>query len=745
MTTASDSMPPGAEQERFPRPLRVLHWAIAALVAVQFSLILIFKNLQALNFGAAVLKLHEQCGLLVLALILVRFALAFRYRAPRNKQSGLPAWQRSAARLAHTALLIVLAAQPILGLMTAWARGEQISFLGIVPLPAPFELSNQTEVMLHGYHARLAYLMLGLLVVHIGAVIYNRQVHRQSVIERMLPEPQSGRFANRIPLFTQLLLCFGGILTLTMGAGLYGAHKYSEFHNLRISFEDNVVTKLDALRDAQLAARDMIAAPSPETAAMIRDTLRDAIPAMREEGGLPDARKALTGFERIADGTGSPALIKEASTALDYAVMGLAMDVFQRRLEITQLAAEGHDMIVLMLAPTLMLGALIAFLLSRSILTALGHARRMVASAASGASEQEEKLEISGMGEFAVLLRDISAMEHTLIDRERRRHDAEALKNRQIVKALAGGLSALSEGRLSYRITEPLPHSIEQIRQDFNNTMASLAEAMQEITDSAHLIDANAETVRAAGENLAKRSERQASDLNATVEIFGNMSSSVTQSSEDATQSREVMGRVSEATQETSAAFDQTMAAMGEVETSSQAIVEIIALIDQIALQTNMLALNAGVEAARAGDAGKGFAIVAGEVRILANRSAEAADQIRHMLESTSENVATCSGLVERSGAAIKEMQANIASVDELVANIVRTVEKQAGEIRAMNGSIQLIDGTVQENAAMAEETNAALSGICLSTAGLKDLVARFDTGVEEMGLPAPRKQRRAA
>jgi methyl-accepting chemotaxis protein len=170
------------------------------------------------------------------------------------------------------------------------------------------------------------------------------------------------------------------------------------------------------------------------------------------------------------------------------------------------------------------------------------------------------------------------------------------------------------------------------------------------------------------------------------------------------------------------------MAAMSAIERSSQEIDRIIGLIDSIAFQTNLLALNAGVEAARAGDAGKGFAVVATEVRALAQRSADAASEIRTLIATSSREVAGGVSLVSRTGEAITAMVGRVGTLATLVGEITEATQAQSLSLDQVSTAVSGMDGMTQRNAAMVEETAAAARSLADEAGELAAAVARFRT-----------------
>jgi methyl-accepting chemotaxis protein len=168
---------------------------------------------------------------------------------------------------------------------------------------------------------------------------------------------------------------------------------------------------------------------------------------------------------------------------------------------------------------------------------------------------------------------------------------------------------------------------------------------------------------------------------------------------------------------------------MNAIEESSGQISQIISVIDEIAFQTNLLALNAGVEAARAGEAGRGFAVVASEVRALAQRSAEAAREIKGLIVSSGERVTEGAALVQQTGQALERIVSQVNEVNRLVLDIAASAQEQASGISQVNTTIGLMDRATQQNATMVQEATATTQSLAEKAAELADAIGRFKLG----------------
>ena len=242
---------------------------------------------------------------------------------------------------------------------------------------------------------------------------------------------------------------------------------------------------------------------------------------------------------------------------------------------------------------------------------------------------------------------------------------------------------------------------------------------------TAQVSAAAAEIARGSGD-LAQRTEEQASALEETASSMEELTGTVKQSAENAGQANRLAGAARAQAEQGGQVVEQAVAAMGAIHQSSKKIADIIGVIDEIAFQTNLLALNAAVEAARAGEQGRGFAVVAGEVRKLAQRSADAAKEIKALITDSVAKVEGGGQLVERSGQTLQEIVVSVKKVSDIVAEMAAASREQASGIEQVNKAILQMDQTTQQNAALVEQTAAASHAMGEQAQHLQQLMAFF-------------------
>ncbi len=298
-----------------------------------------------------------------------------------------------------------------------------------------------------------------------------------------------------------------------------------------------------------------------------------------------------------------------------------------------------------------------------------------------------------------------------------------------VVGEIGAGLSKLSGGDLTYRISRDFPGKYLELRDDFNAAMEQLSEVMTTIAAATSTIHSGSGEISQASDDLSRRTEQQAASLEQTAAALDEITATVKKTADGANHARDVVGKAKSDAEESGEVVKTAVGAMTEIEESSKQISQIIGVIDEIAFQTNLLALNAGVEAARAGDAGKGFAVVAQEVRALAQRSADAAKEIKTLIQTSSGQVAQGVDLVARTGDALNRIAGQVAELDGIVRDISGSAQEQATGLSQVNTAVNQMDQVTQQNAAMVEETTAAAHHLSAEARSLSSMMARFELG----------------
>ncbi len=334
-----------------------------------------------------------------------------------------------------------------------------------------------------------------------------------------------------------------------------------------------------------------------------------------------------------------------------------------------------------------------------------------------------EKLRLEGM----------TAEQHKQAEEERRRNEAaraEAAKQLGfVVDSLAGGLDRVSHGDLTVRLDQPFPTEYVKLQQDFNAALGKLQDAMASIVRTTHGIKSGTGEISQAADDLSKRTEQQAASLEETAAALDQITATVRKTAEGARHAQTVVMTAKTGAEESGEVVRGAVTAMNEIEQSAKQISQIIGVIDEIAFQTNLLALNAGVEAARAGDAGKGFAVVASEVRALAQRSADAAKEIKGLISASTAQVDNGVELVGQTGKALDRLMTQVGEINGVVSEIAASAQEQATGLAQVNTAVNQMDQVTQQNAAMVEQSTAASHSLAGEAQQLATLIARFEVG----------------
>jgi len=310
-----------------------------------------------------------------------------------------------------------------------------------------------------------------------------------------------------------------------------------------------------------------------------------------------------------------------------------------------------------------------------------------------------------------------------------------------VVESLGAALAELAEGDLETGLYIEVAPQFAKLKADFNSAASTLKSTISLVKKGAGSIKLGTDEISQASDDLSRRTENQAASLEETAAAVKEITDTVNKTARGATHARETVSVAKADAEKSGEVVRRAIEAMNGIESSSKQISQIIGVIDEIAFQTNLLALNAGVEAARAGDAGRGFAVVASEVRALAQRSAEAAKEIKGLISASTGQVAQGVQLVGETGLALTRIVTQVAEINSIVTQIAASANEQAHGLEQVNTAVNEMDQVTQQNAAMVEEATAATQTLAQQTEELASLVSRFKTGNDAVVEIAPRRE----
>jgi methyl-accepting chemotaxis protein len=330
----------------------------------------------------------------------------------------------------------------------------------------------------------------------------------------------------------------------------------------------------------------------------------------------------------------------------------------------------------------------------------------------------------------AVEHRQLAEAERLKVEDERRRNAearaATAESSARAVKALGYGLKKMSEGDLTVLLDEGFTDLNRQLKDDFNTAIARLRETIEAIATSTRDVTNASEEISGSTTDLSQRTEQQAASIEQTSASMEEIAATVKKNAESAQSANQSAAKARDVADHGGQVVAKAVEAMAGIETSAGKISDIIGVIDEIARQTNLLALNAAVEAARAGDAGRGFAVVASEVRTLAQRSSQAAKDIKDLITNSNGQVKAGVNLVNQAGMALAEIVESIKAVAAVVSDIAGASIEQASGVNEVNKALAQMDEVTQQNSALVEENAATAKTLEHQAKAMDERVAFF-------------------
>jgi methyl-accepting chemotaxis protein len=353
-------------------------------------------------------------------------------------------------------------------------------------------------------------------------------------------------------------------------------------------------------------------------------------------------------------------------------------------------------------------------------------------SYASDVEGTDRRDELGAMARAVEVFRE-NGIAKNAAEEAKRQDDAQ---RSQVIATISSQLSEVSTGNLTAAIVDEFPTEYITLKTNFNTALANLRDLIGAVSESAAAIRTGSGEIAQASEDLARRTESNAASLEETAASVTQMDGRLRASAEAAARTVDRADQAITTVGGGRAVADEAVQAMGRVSESAKGIDSVIEGLDKIAFQTRVLAMNAAVEAGRAGDAGRGFAVVADLVSALAMRAEEEAKRARDQLTVTQTDIVTAVEAVTKVDGALANISGDVVQVHELLATMAADNQVQSAAITQISAAIGTMDHSTQQNAAMVEETSAAARNLASEVGNLADQAGRFRVG-QHGGKPA--------
>ena len=558
----------------------------------------------------------------------------------------------------------------------------------------------------------------------------------------------------------QILLACLLMTAVTVSLGAFTLRGEARLGRLALNTYDQTLVPICMLRDAgskfqQLRGQYALAEVESTTADGVRagfdiaaavnsfKDIADELDGVTEHAANGSARDAAVALQRqftemqtqAADITGSLMRLTAAAEAFDAVIQAFTQEGFAFRMHEEALIALAVRSTWMALAAAVLAAVGITVGLSRTIVPGLRLAT--VAASAMAAGRLHDGIPVSRgkRNETAILLRALAHMQSAI--RQQLAHiqalhsEAEATQS-TVVNGLAQGLQRLAMGDLTFRLEHAFAPQYEQIKTDFNDAANQLQQMIRGIANNAAMLNAGTAQIASAADELSQRSERQATSLQQTTFAMDGIAERVRQTAKGAQHANLIVFQTKADTEQSEAVVGRAAQAMTTIEQASQQITQIIHLINDIAFQTRLLALNAGIEASRAGPAGRSFAVVASEVRALAQRSSQAAKQIKALISASNERVSEGVTMVSHLATALRRIMGQVSEVNTVVGEIAAANAEQSLTLQDIHASISMMDQVTRQNAAMVEASTTATHALAHETNELLELTTRFRVGEDD-------------